>query len=432
MKTLNLIIFTLILCAYGCKNDTNTPNVVSNVQDYDAYLQSDKNLALTTILQDYNFWEEKLKKAPNQFPYLAKAAGAQSLLFSKTGNIEHLINAEQQLIKANEATNYNSAGYLRALSRNYISQHKFKEALALLEKAEVNGDKLNATQKMLFDVHLELGNIKEAKSYLSKIENFDDFDFLIRISKWSDHEGNLDNAILYLEKATEKVEATKNKGLMQWAYTNLADYYGHAGRIQKSYNHYLKALALDPNDAYAKKGIAWIVYSHEKNADEAIRILNSTMNAYNAPDYHLLKAEIAEYKGDNALKQAEIKAYKNAVQNPLYGDMYNKYNAILFAEDKATTAQALKIANIEISNRPTAQSYDLLAWTYYNHGDVKGALEVVEAHVAGKTFEPEALYHMAEIYKANGNIEFAKNIKSELLESSFELGPLLTQNIKNI
>lgn len=432
MKPFNYIIITLLVLTFGCKNETDTPKHITSKEDYNTYLQFTKNEKLDAAEQDYLFWEKKLEKAPDQFPYLAKAAASQSLLFQKTGKIEHLIHAEHKLIAANEATGYKNSGYLRGLARNYISQHKFKEALGLLKKAEENGDKLKSTQKMLFDVYLELGNTAEAKSYLDRIENYKDFDFLIRLSKWNDHEGNLDKAILYLEKATELVEASKNQGLMQWAYTNLADYYGHAGKIKASYNHYLKALQIDPTDAYAKKGIAWIVYSHEKNADEALRILNAITKTYQAPDYHLLKAEIAEFKGDTQLKANALNDYKTAVSNASYGDMYNKYNALLLAEDKTKTAEALKIANKEIENRPTAQSYDLLAWTYYNHGDVDGAIEVIEQHVVGKTFEPEVVYHIAEIYKANGNEEMAKHFKKDLLESSFELGPVLMKTIENI
>ncbi|TBN04916.1 tetratricopeptide repeat protein [Hyunsoonleella flava] len=418
--------------ATGCKNNAETPSIVTNVEDYNHFLKTEKNEILDAAQQDYNFWEKKLEKEPNQFPYLAKAAASQSLMFNETGKITYLIEAKRHLARANKATNYKNSGYLRTLARNYISQHKFKDALELLKIAETNGDKLKSTQKMLFDVHLELGNTKEVKLYLTKIENYKDFDFLIRLSKWSDHEGKLDDAILYLSKATEKAEVSKNKALMQWSYTNLADYYGHAGKIQKSYEYYLKALELDPNDAYAKKGIAWIVYSHEKNADEALRILNAVTRNYNAPDYHLLKAEIAEYKGDETLKASELQRYKEVVKNSLYGDMYNKYNVMLFAENPAQTAEALKIANEEIKNRPTAQSYDLLAWTYYNQGDVDDALEVMKNHVVGKTFEPEAMYHLAEVYKANGKIAEAQQLKEELLESAFELGPIMTQNIMKI
>ena len=432
MKPIYLIFYITLLFAYSCKNKTELPSVVSNTKDYNQYLQIEKNEILDAAKQDYVFWEKKLEKAPNQFPYLAKAAVSQSLLFNETGKIEHLINAEKKLVAANNAANYSNSGYLRALARNYISQHKFKEALGLLKKAEVNGDRLKSTQKMLFDVYLELGNTDEAKSYLSKIENFKDFDFLIRLSKWSDHIGDLDKAIIYLEKATEKVEASKNKNLMQWAYTNLADYYGHAGRIEDSYQHYLKALELNANDAYAKKGIAWIVYSHEKNADEALRILNTITKNYDTPDYHLLKAEIAAFKGNTDLENKEIAQYKEKTADTLYGDMYNAYNVLIFAKNKAEIDKALQIATKEINNRPTAQSYDLLAWTHYNNGNIKEALDIVENHVAGYTFEPEVLYHMAEIYKANGKLNEAKHLRGELLSSSFELGPLTIQTVKNI
>ncbi|MFD2726808.1 tetratricopeptide repeat protein [Hyunsoonleella rubra] len=431
MKTLHIALFSLAFCLLGC-NTKETDKLVTRVEDYNSYLTAKDNKRLDVAHQDYLFWEKKLEKEPNQFPYLAKAAASQSLIFSLTGHIENLIEAEKKLVEANEATNYNSPGYLRAFARNYISQHKFKAALTVLEKAERNGEKLKATQKMLFDVHLELGNTEKAKQYLSLIENYKDFDFLIRLSKWSDHEGNLDDAILYLRKATEMAEASKNKALMQWTYTNLGDYYGHAGNIEASYNHYLKALKLDPHDAYAKKGIAWIVYSHEKNADEALRILDAVTQAHTAPDYHLLKAEIAEFKGDDIRKTTELKRYFDAVAKTEYGHMYNKYNVLLYAEDKAKTAKALKIAHKEIENRPTAQSYDLLAWTYFNYGDNRIALEIMEQHVVNKTFEPESLYHLAEIYKANGNQKEAEKLKKELLESSFELGPLTTQSIKNI
>ena len=430
MKPNNIITIVLLLLIVSCNN---APKKITNIEDYNAYLNVNKDEMLQLIKEDYKFWEKKLEKEPSQFPYLIKAAASQSSLFSKTGQIELLIDAEKKLVKANNITNYNKSSYLRSLAHNYISQHKFKASLELLKKAEVNGDNLEFTQKMLFDVHLELGNYELAKSYLDKFSNDNnDFDYLIRLSKWSDHRGNLDAAIKYMEKAKVIAESSNLPSTKQWVYTNIADYYGHAGRIKDSYNHYLKALNIDNNDAYAKKGIAWIVYSYEKNADEALRILNSITTSYNAPDYHLLKAEIADFQGDSDLQEEQIKRYTSAVQNEFYGDMYNKYNVLLYAEDNTKTAKALKIAQTEIINRPTPQSYDLLAWTYYKYGDIKEALDIMEKYVAGKTYEPEVLFHLAEVYKANGKINEAKNLKSELLESTFELGPLMAKKIKNI
>ena len=60
------------------------------------------------------------------------------------------------------------------------------------------------------------------------------------------------------------------------------------------------------------------------------------------------------------------------------------------------------------------------------------ALDVMEKHVVNKTFEPEALYHLAQIYKANNKLDEAKTLKKELLESTFELGPLMAEKIREI
>ncbi|WP_418602727.1 tetratricopeptide repeat protein [Hwangdonia sp.] len=430
MKPINpLVLLVLLLLTASCNTESKK---ITDATDYNFYLEITENEMLQLVKEDLKFWEKKYEKDPNQFPYLSKIAASQSQIFAKTGRIEALIEAEKNLIEANELSHYKKVGYLRALSRNYISQHRFKEALQLLEKAETIGEGVISTQKMLFDVHLELGNYQLAKQYLNEIIDTSDFDYLIRLSKWSDHRGNLDAAIKYMEQAKVIAEASNIPSIKQWVYTNLADYYGHAGNVKASYNHYLKALELNPEDAYAKKGIAWIVYSYEKNPDEALRILNAVTKTHHAPDYHLLKAEIAEYKGDSNLKDTQLKLYKVALNNNMYGAMYNKHNALIYAEDSKQTVKALKLANTEINNRPTPQSYDLLAWTYYNQGDVKDALKIMENHVVGKTFEPEALFHLAHIYKANGKWDEVKKLKKELLESAFELGPMAAQKVQKL
>jgi tetratricopeptide (TPR) repeat protein len=427
MKTSYKIILLIVLTAFvSCKKEEQ----ITNKKDYVQYLNTDQSELIKNLENEHSFWTKKLEKTPNQFPYLAKIASAESNMFENTGSIQHLINAEQRLVEINTKTNYNNAGYLRMLSRNYISQHKFNEALSLLKKAETNGENLISTQKMLFDVYLELGNSKETQKYLSLIEDKNDFDYLIRQSKWSDHEGDLELAIFYMKKATKIAEQLKNNTLIQWSYTNLADFLGHANQIEASYNYYLKALKLNPNDSYAKKGIAWIIYSHEKNPTEAIEILNKISQDNIAPDYHLLKAEIYEYMNQGVQKKEALNSYITLVENELYGSMYNTYNANVYLDELNNTTKAIEIAKQEIKNRPTAQSYDLLAWSYFKNGNTSKAYDIVNQHVVNKTSEPEILYHVAEIYKANNDMSFVNTVKQELLDSSYELGPLMTQKIK--
>lgn len=431
MKNIQLLLLMVTLIfAVSCNKKSNLQ--ITNPKQYAAYLNVNQNSTLESAKKEFNFWNQKLQANPGQYPYLSKLASSNSQIFQITGNINQLKQAEQNLVEVNKKTNFNNAGYLRSLAKNYISQHRFNEALDLLIKAEKNGENLQQTNFMLVDVYLELGNLEKVEHYLSKVKNINDFDYLIRLSKYNDHIGNLDNAINYLEKALTIAEASKNKDLMQWNYTNLADYYGHAGKIEDSYNSYLKALEINPNNSYAKKGIAWIVYSYERNPKEALRILETVIKENETPDYHLLKAEILTYMGNLQEKENQIKIYLSKVADKNYGAMYAKYNVLLFADDTTTVLKALEIANEEVKARPTAQSYDLLAWAYYKNGDAKKAIEITDKHVIGKTFEPEAMLHTAYILKANNKIVEANEILKDLLKSSFELGPLTENELKNI
>ena len=431
MKTLKLInVIVLALICFSCNTTDN--KIIAQLGDYNSYVETEDQKTLLSVEADYAFWNGKLNENPNQFPYLMKKAASLTSKFKITGNIDYLIEAENDLVEANKRTNYTNSGYLRALARNYIAQHRFKESLDLLKQAETIGEHLKGTQNMLFDVYLELGNTVEVKKYLIEIQDFNDFDYVIRLSKWQDHEGNLDGAITYMEQALKMAESSNNPNTKQWVYTNIADYYGHDGQIEKSYQYYLKALELDPSDAYSKKGIAWIVYSHDNNPEEAMRILNKVTKTHKTPDYELLKAEISEYMGDGLSKSKYLNSYLGAVDNEKYGDMYNAYNTIVYTDELQIFDSALKLAKKEVENRPTPHSYDLLAWSYYKNGESKKALDIVETYIKDKSFEPAVLAHMAHIYKDNGKIAEANSLKKELLESSYELGPMSTRQNKNI
>ena len=431
MKYIQLIlVFVTLVSTLSCT--TKPPKQITNSKDYEGYLNTSQNNALTQAKEELQFWQNKLKQSPNQYPYLAKIAAVQTQIFQLSGAIDLLKAAELNLEKVNIKTQYNHAGYLRALARNYISQHRFQEALLLLTKAEYNGEKLQDTHLMLVDVHLELGNLKKATQYLSKVKNTKNFDYLIRLSKYNDQIGNLDQAIEYLEQSLAIAKLTNNTRLLEWNYTNLGDYYGHASQIDASYKAYLKALALNPNNSYAKKGIAWIVFSYERNPIEAKKILQTIRTQNTSPDYFLLSSEIAEFTGNKAEKEREMSNYYTALENENYGVMYAKYTVLLYADDVKERARAIEIAKQEVVERPTPQSYDLLAWAYFKNGHLKKAQQIVEDYVWNKTSEPEALYHMAHIFKANDKVVHIPKIKQELIGAIYELGPNFETEILNL
>ena len=226
--------------------------------------------------------------------------------------------------------------------------------------------------------------------------------------------------------------ASKNESLIIWSVTNLADYYGHAGRIQDSYNNYLTALELDGNNAYAKKGIAWIAFSNDDNPEEAMRILDSITTTYKAPDYYLLKAEIADYLGQDFMRMKNLDTDFEITSNPAYGDMYNAYNLGLYLDETGQLEKGLRLAKKEVENRPTPESFSWLAYSYLKNGDKIKAKELMDAYVVDKTFEPTLLYQVAEVYKANEDFEKVRELKNELIGAAYELGPIMEKQIQDL
>ncbi|MGB5272448.1 MAG: tetratricopeptide repeat protein, partial [Flavobacteriaceae bacterium] len=258
----HIISLAILLALVSCQEMGN--QLVTNKKDYNVFLDSEP---VKTTSKYFELWNSKIKEDSMQLLSFGIVGGEYNRYFQNTGDIQYLKKAEKALQRAVKIAAIGEAGYYRSLARNYISQHRFREALILADSARAMGSGVNATQGLLFDVHMELGNYGQAGAYLDSIANFTDFGYLIRLAKWNDHLGDLDQTIRLMEKARAKAENSKNKDLMLWCYTNIADYYGHAGRIQESYDHYLKSLAIDPQNAYAKKGIAWIVFSYERNPE---------------------------------------------------------------------------------------------------------------------------------------------------------------------
>lgn len=427
MKTVLAVIFISLLCS--CSSSSKERAKITNSKDYESYLVS---TAVATSSKYFELWNSKIKPDSLQLTSFGNVAAEYTRFYKETGAISFLKKAEQSLLKAVEIAAVGKSGYYRSLARNYISQHRFKEALQWAEKAYALGSGLQATQGLLFDVHMELGNYETAKTYLDSIRNPSEFNYLIRAAKWNDHKGNLELAIHFMEQAKEKSEHANNTSLKLWTYTNLADFYGHAGRVEESYQQYLKALALDHNNAYAKKGIAWIVFSHEKNPKEALRILDAVTQVHQAPDYQILKAEIASYMNDDQRKSAALDAFYNETQDLAYGSMYGTHTIGFYLEHTKQYAEAIALAEQEVRRRSTPEAYDLLAYAYFKNGNLDKAYDLAIRFVDGKTFEPEALFHLAEIYKAKHLQDKVQDIKEVLVSASFEMGPSFTHQLSSL
>ncbi len=418
------ILFGLAACQEAKK--------ITDPKDYDRYLLSNPQRT-AAIRARIDLWNRHIQKDSMQVVEIRNIANEYTQLFEATAEIVYLKRAEQALLKVLDFGGLRKDRLLLDLARNYISQHRFREASELAKEAhQIYPNR--AAKLVLFDASMELGRYGSAETFLydSAVHQEDDFDYLIRSAKWNDHLGNMGATLRDMEKACALAQKSNDKFLMQWSYTNLATYYGHAGSIGKSYDFFLKALDIDPNNAFAKKGIAWIAYSHEQNAKEASRIMNAVTLTHSAPDNYLFLAELAQHERNEESRLSYLRNYEKGVRDKRYGNMYNMHNALLLSEEHHDFEAALDLSEEEVLGRPTAQAYSLKAHILNLSGKHQQALAIVEKYVTDKTFEPKAIYYAAEVYKSNGHKDKVTMLKKELSESSYELGPIINQKIMEL
>ena len=379
---------------------------------------------IESINQEINFWENKLSIHPNQLTYHAPLAQAYQRRFDQTASIKDLRKAEMLLATAISKTPDNQkSSLIRSLSQNLIKQHKFCEALDYMLVADLLEDNERANDLILFDIYQEIGLVETAGRILDKIGHQKDFNYFIRRAKMEDSRGDLTAAIQLMERAHRAVENSENKILEEWVLTNLGDFYGHANKIDHSTHCFSRALELNPNNWYALKGLAWIAYAHEKNIEQADKIIKHLSSVNKSPSLMLFQAELENYRGHTASANKIKSMFAEEVQKPDYGAMYNKYLIELFTtKEHQNLNKALKLAEYEIGQRPTPESYSLLAYVLYQSGKRTKAQKISQQEVLNKTSEPDALMHLLEIFQDNK--ELKKSLQWELSSSTFEIGPL--------
>ena len=403
------------------KNQTEIPGSILD-------LIADPESRIAEINQDIDFWTEKLSKDDSQDVHAHQLALAYKARFDLTKSIGDLYESKDLLERINNKQ-ISNASFLRSLTGIYISLHQFDKAEKTIHRAIENGEKKRASFCMLFDVQMERGQFIDAEKTLQEIYQINDFDYLIRLAKWKDYKGQLQDAIANLEKALYLAEDTNNKSQLTWLLANLGDFYMHDGRIESSVESYKAALRLDPYNYYSLKGMAWLAFVNDENPMLAADIITEIMTYQKAPELHLFLADVYDHLEKDEKKRYQMQQFMEKSQGI---DMYRLTRAAIHAEENQSYELAILEAMKEIEVRNTPETKDLLAWIYYLAGDLNKAKSINEESVLGHTFEPVALFHTAKIHKHFGAESLVASLKRELLTAELELGPGLIEEIKNL
>lgn len=422
------ILLTLTLFI-SCKKEEKIISI-TNPKEYNKYILASNNSTFNSANSEKEFWSKRLRPDSSGIGDLGPLAKSYTAMYNASGDIQYLLEAENLYRKAVIISAQNKDTYVRKLAKNLIIQRQYTEAKFILEESFNGKSNKRATQFLLFDVNIKLGNYTEAYQLLGLLKNTNDYNYLLRLSKWMDYKGNKKASIRNLEEAMKIADSRKSKILQIWTYTHLANLYTNSGRIAEAYQLILKTLQLQPDHIYAKKQLAWILYSYEKNSMEARRILNSVMKTNKLPDLLLFKAEIEEFDGNTSESNKLKNRFIKIVSAEKYRSMYIKNLIEIYSE--TAPIKSLQLAKEEIKNCSTPDSYALLALSLLKNMDKEKALLLIEEKVEGKTNNPRSLYYQAIVFKATHKTQKVNDLKALLNNSTFELGNVLNNSIKNL
>jgi len=413
MKYLIVAIITLSISGLGAADDSSSR------------LFAPDNL-YNQLEESYRYWDEKAR-GMDQPLYNLKLAGSLLRLYSVDADLDNLIEAEQLVDNYlnTYSTVLSSASAYRMRAQIRIKEHRFCDALDDLLIAESMGESLRQTRALLFDVYFELADYQEAVKYLRYLSLEQDFDYLVRQARMDDADGNLESAIERIE-ASRKLVASNDWHKQAWISSNLADFYGHAGEIEKSRSLFKAALELNPADWYSIKGLAWISYAHDDQPEKALSLLKAVDQKYDIPQVQMLKYEIHTYLGNSEKADALRKSIIQSMTSDRYLTTYASY--LFDICDSKNQAQLLKkIVDLESNQGMGHGRYVRKAlWLDWNGRNAEAA-RTIEKHVLNQTEEPAILLASAKIL---GQRHPAYNtLINAVKEAFFELGPLATMEI---
>jgi tetratricopeptide (TPR) repeat protein len=380
--------------------------VIANVQDgrrrRDAYTAAPPigtsgapSTSRESIDERIKLMEARLQKRPDDAGAAVLLADALLRQTRVTGNPGLAFRAEQVLRQtlADDPSNYDTNRMLGAL---YLSQHRFKEAIAVGERNRETRPYDPVNDGVIGDGHLELGEYDEA---------FDAFDRMMRLRPSAgayarvayarELQGNLNGAIDAMMLAADATSPEDPEALA-WTHAQIGDLYQQAGRLYEAKQQYSTASRVFPGHPFAVVGYARAIAA-EGDLSGALTLLQDLARKSPTPD---LAARIGDLL-DRLDRHAEAERQYALAEAGWRVDAPEPKNLARFlAEHNRHLDRAVAIAEAAAAERHDIFTEDALAWAYYKAGRVGDAKKAIALAIRTGTRDRDIRAHAAAIESA--------------------------------
>ena len=299
-----------------------------------------------------------------------------------------------------------------------LARHQFTSALDLGRRAAALDPAGAAPYGIVTDALVELGRYDEALAAVQRMVDIrPDLSSYSRVSYLRELHGDIDGAVAAMRVAVE-AGATVPENL---AYVEvlLGNLYFNRGNLVDAAAAYDRALHDDPGYVHATAAQARVRAARGDLA-AAASLYRAAIDVYPLPQYVVALGDVETARGD-AAEAARQYALADAEQSLLRagGVDVDQELALFDADHRRDLDNAVAAARRAAHDRPSVQSADVLGWTLYQVGDMRGALAASRDARRLGTRDALFLYHA-------GMIEAALGMRAEAhadLQAALDLNP---------
>ena len=382
------------------------------------------------IVNDSNiiFWQNRMRPGSHGLVSESKYAAALVFRFHLFGNIRDIHTAESVSRKIDRDFNGKEAQAALTLARYAILQHRFKEADDWLKKATQTGLKKYDLLTAGFDVDFELGRYFSASNKLKELKAGADYGYFFRRSKMDHLNGALDSSVHAMTRAAELEE--NSPYLKQVALGNAADLCIHAGKMEKAAALYRQCVEMNSADFHSLQGLGWIALVYDRNDSLAEKIFSFVLTKNKLPDALFKLTQMADAQGNLDLENKYAEAFTRQATDPVYGQMYNKYLIELYTGILHKPALAEQIAEQELINRATPQTWAWYAWSLFSNNKKEQACTVFEKNISGRPLEGLELYWMGKMMQGINKGFNARAFYQAAYSNKYDLSPGILKDLE--
>lgn len=321
------------------------------------------------------FWAGRARNDPQGAIEYATLAGWYLKSCRDTGDIADALRAEQAARRSLAIRTWNNYAAYDVLAQSLLTQHRFKEAEAVADRAFGRRPDDPEARRMCIEIRLELGDYKAADTLLRQgPQAAEDASVQTLRARMLTLRGRSDLALRLLLQAQAAADRDYDMSCenVAWYHVRVGDLLATMGRADEAERSYREALAIFPRDYKAMYGLAQLAADRHR-WQEAISWGQQSAEIVPMPQTLALVGDA--YAASNNPQEAE-RQYRvvDAIGklSRAQGVIYDRQRALFCADHNRNLDEAVMLARRELQARHDIYAYDTYAWACYQEAQASG------------------------------------------------------------